>query len=597
MENKPRKRRRGRRPSALRSLSAALAPGQDLVLNLRALVPGELLEVGARPLVWACAGTLILSLLLGGGTRGGFLSDAILELAAIPALMIALSGLLDLRWEEIAHRHEVQWALALCAGMLALPLLQLIPLPPWIWSKLPGRDGVEGVFMVLGGSRPWLPISVAPSATWLAFLSLVPPAAAFLCVLQLGWRERRLLSLVVLAVGAFDGLIGLLQVAQGPSSPWRFFAITNDTEAVGFFANRNHFAALLYALLMFAAVWAVDLGFRVGSWSNRKSFDSVAILGLTASLMLFVGIIAGQAMARSRAGLILTIVALVATFASAFMDRRSAPGMTQTKLLIGATALAVLLAVQFALYRILDRFAVDPLADARIPFARNTFRAAIAFMPFGSGLGTFVPVYGMFERPQEVIANTFANHAHNDILELWLETGVLGAILLGCFLIWLLSRSARIWLHQSLGGREIDESLARAATVVIALVMAHSFVDYPLRTGAMMGIFAFACGLLIEPLGVRESTGTEHEHASDSPARASLRMSATAAPAGAQPPASAGTAAAPLSPAPVRQHGGRWGEDIQWPDEWRKGQNSAIRKDAWKRSQNPRDKGDETTGR
>ena len=42
--------------------------------------------------------------------------------------------------------------------------------------------------------------------------------------------------------------------------------------------------------------------------------------------------------------------------------------------------------------------------------------------------------------------------------------------------------------------------MARAGTLVVALIVAHSFVDYPLRTGAMMAILAFACGLLVAPL-------------------------------------------------------------------------------------------------
>ena len=61
----------------------------------------------------------------------------------------------------------------------------------------------------------------------------------------------------MLAVGVLSVLVGLIQVAQGQESPFRFFAITNPTEAVGFFANRNHFAALLYCLMVFALAWIV----------------------------------------------------------------------------------------------------------------------------------------------------------------------------------------------------------------------------------------------------------------------------------------------------------------------------------------------------
>ena len=54
----------------------------------------------------------------------------------------------------------------------------------------------------------------------------------------------------------------------------------------------------------------------------------------------------------------------------------------------------------------------------------------------------------------------------------------------------------------------IDLLLARAATITIALLLAHSFVDYPLRTNALMGLFAFCCALLVAP---RDCHGTpEH---------------------------------------------------------------------------------------
>ena len=61
----------------------------------------------------------------------------------------------------------------------------------------------------------------------------------------------------MLAVGLISVLIGLIQVAQGERSPLRFFEFTNPTEAVGFFANRNHFAALIYCLMLFALAWIV----------------------------------------------------------------------------------------------------------------------------------------------------------------------------------------------------------------------------------------------------------------------------------------------------------------------------------------------------
>jgi O-antigen ligase len=518
-------------------------------LNLRYLHSWMFVSLGRdKVLFWLCALMLVSSLLLGGGTRDGFLSDAIVQLIAIPLLLVTLWRMID-----SLSAKQVRWALALCLAIILVPLIQLIPLPPRIWTALPNRALSLAAFELLEREATWMPISVSPPATWLSVLSLLPALAIFLSTILLGHRERRLLSLVALAVGVVSLFVGLMQLAQGPSSPLRFFENTNITEAVGFFANRNHFAALLNTLTLFAAAWAVDAAMTIGSQKNGKGYESAATVAVIAGFTVLVALVAAQAMARSRAGLGLTIVALFGAFALPFSDRRGASGVTPTRLLLGASALAVMFAVQFALYRIAERFAVDPLADERIPFARNTIEAAKAYMPFGSGMGTFVPVYGLFERPEDALAGRYANRAHNDVVELWLEAGVVGVSMTAMFAIWLLLRAVKIWRRSAYGTREIDHYLARAATLVVALLVAHSFVDYPLRTAALMSIMAFACAMLVEPL-----TGIEREAEVELGKEAQARQLAVEWPAAAGP-----------VPTPTRAAGGRWGEDVVWPEEWR----------------------------
>jgi O-antigen ligase len=368
-----------------------------------------------------------------------------------------------------------------------------------------------------------------------------------------------------------------MQVAGGAGSPLRFFTITNDSEAVGFFANRNHFAALTYVVLLFTAVWAIDLGFKTGSLADTRNLKVGRIVGLTFTLLALIVLIATEATARSRAGLILTIVALAGVFVLAFADRRNASAVTSSKLLLGAVTVAVILAVQFALYRILGRFSSDPLADARIPFAQNTIRAAVAFMPFGSGMGTFVPVYGMFERPSDTLADVYANHAHNDFLELWLETGTMGIGLFGIFMVWLAFRIFKVWRKTLAGANEFDRLLAQAATLAIVLLIAHSSVDYPLRTGAMMAILALSCALLVEPLGSQE--GQMRVPAERSRPRESRRASEPRnrwedlpEPSSADPPSTSWSDASTQGrgiPSPRGQRPGpSWGGNVNWPKEW-----------------------------
>src|SRR5262249_39696993 len=141
-----------------------------------------------------------------------------------------------------------------------------------------------------------------------------------------------------------------------------------------------------------------------------------------------------------------------------------------------------------------------------------------------------------------------------DLLELSLEAGVAALGLMTLFIVWFLTRSVRVWARRDGSLGAFDVSLARAATLVVALLIAHSMIDYPLRTGAIMAITAFACGLLVRPLRVEDHTPIPQPQAR--PRRATV---------GAESPALA--VASPPQPEP---HGARqrWGEDVAWPTEW-----------------------------
>jgi O-antigen ligase len=521
---------------------------------------------------WLTAFTLLAALLLGGGTRGGFLSDALLQLLAIPLLLVSASRLGDLFWHQRARLRELRREIVFCLAVVLVPLIQLVPLPPALWTLLPHRAPLIASFDNLGHDLPWLPISVSPNATWLSVAALLPTLAIFFGTILLGYRERRALSLAVVAFGIVSAFLGLLQIAQGPASRLRFFSATNLTEAVGFFANRNHYAAFLYVVLLFAAVWAIDIGFAVGPWRDRRIFEARSIVTITASFLAIVILLAAEAMARSRAGMVLTMVSLAGVYGLVLTDRRRRTlSATPLNFLFAAAGTAFILVVQFALYRVLARFNTDPLDDLRLQFARSTIEAAWAYMPFGAGMGTFVPVYGMFEKPQDLFAHAYINHAHDDVLELWLEIGIFGIALMAAFAVWFVSRAIKIWRYAAVGANEFDRSLARAATIAVALIVIHSFLDYPLRTAAMTAILAFACGLMVETLGVDDRAKQWRARPSfDTTAQDAAPRVMAVSPA-ASPPAIAADQE-PASPyQPPRQRPARWGDDVEWPEAWRKG--------------------------
>ncbi|MGH9920222.1 MAG: O-antigen ligase family protein, partial [Nitrososphaerales archaeon] len=95
--------------------------------------------------------------------------------------------------------------------------------------------------------------------------------------------------------------------------------------------------------------------------------------------------------------------------------------------------------------------------------------------------------------PLGYVSPAYFNHAHNDYLELWLETGYAGAVLVGLFLAWLVWRAARAWSGLAANRRR---ALAAACTVAIGVLLAHSALDYPLRTETSAVLLAFACGVI-----------------------------------------------------------------------------------------------------
>ena len=128
--------------------------------------------------------------------------------------------------------------------------------------------------------------------------------------------------------------------------------------------------------------------------------------------------------------------------------------------------------------------------SSRAEMARTTAAAARDFFPFGSGLGSFRAVYPVYENP-DTVDRVATNHAHNDFLELALETGLPGIAVILAFLAWWTMTAGKVW--RSPGSRPYR----RAAVIASAAILLHSLVDYPLRTAALSCVFAMCLALMV----------------------------------------------------------------------------------------------------
>jgi O-antigen ligase len=117
------------------------------------------------------------------------------------------------------------------------------------------------------------------------------------------------------------------------------------------------------------------------------------------------------------------------------------------------------------------------------------FEMARAFMPFGSGFGSFDSVYRHFE-PNSLLSTIYMNEAHDEPVQLAIEGGVPALLLLGLFLVWW-ARAAVTCLRRPLQTRR--RAMGDAAVIMTVILMASSLVDYPLRTPLLGAVFVFAC--------------------------------------------------------------------------------------------------------
>jgi len=490
------------------------------------------------------------SLATGGATASGFTVDAFGQLVAVPLIAVAAC----VWWTFRTPANVGGMSRFGISPLLPVPLVLIVALVALqIWPiGLHSAGAALGVGSTVGipagAALPgdWRTVSVVPMATMAAGLSPLAPIAVFLATGCIDRAGRRALAAIVVGIGMISLALGLMQVAQGDASRLRFYPFTNTSEAVGLFANRNHFSAQLYIILLLGGAW---LASRVGPLTRSLRRGSQASLELAGYAAFVFAVLAAAALSRSRAGMALTLVAIVAIALMARSAGRSShrdsPRSSGALAMIIILGSASLFALQFGMQRIFSRFESAVIEDLRWPFLETTVAAIWNSLPFGTGLGSFVAIYGGIESTAHVFRG-YANRAHNDLAEVLLETGLIGAVLLALFLIWFINRAVRVW-RQPLDDDQLDGLLQRAASVAIALLLLHSLLDYPLRTTSNAVMFAFACALLLPAPQARMRAPVRQLEPSRRRSESSSAIPAVA-------------------PAPATPW--KSGTEVQWPDAW-----------------------------
>ena len=440
----------------------------------------ELASPARHPLIAALF--LAAAVVLGGGGTPNPATEMLLQLAFVAAAlawlwMPAASGSMPV------PRSPAFWLV--CTFVLVLPLVQLVPLPPAVWTSLPGQQDRAAALALVGRDDAWQPLTHSPARTLAALLVTIPPLFAFFAAAALDAKGRRWLLGTIAALAVATALLGAVQVSMGPDGPYLY--AENHRTLTGFQANRNSTADLLLIGMAAGAAFAVPwLAARTDRTPPRNA--AIALAGFIA--LLFFAVL----LTASRMGIALLPLALLGVCAILWPALMPLGRWRWVALLVALLAVPVVAIVALsggntALGAVADRFLFAE--GGRRELWEDAWFAIQQNWPFGVGLGGAQPALIAAER-LEVLNPSVPNRVHNDYLELALEGGLPALFLLAAIAAVLLVVGWRSWRD-----RPDQRHFSNFGAITLVVVAAHSFVDYPLRSMAMACLVGTGAGLLI----------------------------------------------------------------------------------------------------
>ncbi len=412
---------------------------------------------------------LLACIALGGASRAGFLANFALQVLALGYLGW---GLYRLDWSALLRGERA--LIFIAAFGLVIIGAQFIPLTGALWSALPGRDAIAAELALLNVTPIAGHVTLSFHESVRSAISILPALAVGVFLLAARVKPVATIALTIIGATLVSLLVGILQFLGGNESSLYFYDFTNRGYMVGFFANANHMATLILIAIPFIAALLKDGRERFPDRKNEFTVLGLALIALYAIGVALVGSMTGYALL------------LPVTFASALIIWPL--GRRATALII--VPLVALCAVALVFIGD-DSLLLGSEKQASQAGRGQMFTTALPalddFFPVGSGLGTFEEIYRRYE-DAGAVTRTFINHAHNDYLEILIELGLPGLLLVVLFISWWLSCLKR------LATRAVSP-YAWAGWIAIGIILTHSVWDYPLRTAAISALFSVCCVL------------------------------------------------------------------------------------------------------
>jgi putative inorganic carbon (hco3(-)) transporter len=446
-------------------------------------------EAGLGVAIW-------IAVLAFGGTSPPFffLTQAILFVLGVFSLAASLRApLTNLRFPVVVP-----------ASLIGLVLLQILPLPDFLGSRLdPMRYA--------GAAHAHNTISIAPYQTVSHLLLLVTYLTAFYLVLLVceDRSAKKRLVYALVALGAFEAFYGLAQYLTGWQQIFAYVKRYYLEDATGTYINRNHFAGFLEMVLPFAVALALRSAGNLRRAAQRSEARARSILSskelLPFIFWLFLVAVFFTAIifSRSRMGIISALASLLAVLAlagSSTFSRRTRV-VAAALFFLSVAGIVVWLGSDPVITRF-ENLGQDysQTNQSRISIWRDTFHLIRRHPWFGTGFGTFSVAY---TQVQTAFLTLLVDHAHCDYLEAASELGLPGAMLVFGSILWIFVRAVK--RYRKADGY-FDAAVCLGCIGSITGILVHSSADFNLYIPANGLVFAVILALAWMERGGSEST-------------------------------------------------------------------------------------------
>lgn len=435
-------------------------------------------------------GVLILTPVLWGTVSDWSLG--LMMVAIMLSLVLCLRGIR----KKSARFYLPPGILPFCT-LLALMAVQLIPLPPVVVKFIsPASFHLYSQSIGVVDPGKWFPVSVDIKGTLFEFFRYLSYLFFYILTVQL-MSDKYIFRRTIRILAFFIGIFALLSIFH-----WLIF-IKVPNPLTGPYVNRNHYAGLMEMSLPLLLALFIDLRPKIVYHSWREVLINTFTFQKTNSYIyagaaFIIGCIS-LFFTFSRAGITSFCIAMLIFY---YMMPGKSLDRSNKVHLWGGIILIVFLIGGSAWLTIFNRFSAitdiyGNFSTGRLTYWANSLAVIKSSPVMGTGFGSF----GTIIRAYNTLPIVWpANHAHSDVLELFVEGGFLAPIIV----VWFFYSYAR---HVAPRYRKRRDRYAIlifiAAMTGILSILLHSLTDFNLHLGANGLYYFFLLGLGVSAVNTR----------------------------------------------------------------------------------------------